>query len=63
MLSSAVADMEEFDNQEVYFLGDLNLNLLNKPKYILDTKHANERYLGHNLKQLIRSPIRVAKSC
>ena len=73
MLSSAVADIEEFDNREVYFLGDLNFNLLNKSKYILDTKSANERvpwankyshfcYM-HNLKQLIRSPTRVAKSC
>ena len=65
--------MEDFDNQEVYFLGDLNFNLLNKSKYILYTKYANEmvpwskKYSPfchmHNLKQLIRSPTRVAKSC
>ena len=73
MLSSAVADIEDFDNQEVYFLGDLNFNLLNNSKYILDTKYTNEsvpwakKYSHfchmHNLKQLIRSPTRVAKSC
>ena len=73
MLSSAIADMEDFDNREVYFLGDLNFNLLNNSKYILDTKYTNERVPWakkyshfcnmHNLKQLIRSPTRVAKSC
>ena len=62
MLSSPVADIEDFDNQEVYFLGDLNFN----SKYILDTKYANERVPWakkyshfchmHNLKQFIRSP-------
>ena len=64
MLSSAVADMEDFDNQEVYFLGDLNFNFVNNSKYILNTKYANERVPCtkkyshfchmHNLKQLIR---------
>ena len=43
MLSSAVASMDDFDNQEDYFLGDLNFNLFNNSKYILDTKYANER--------------------
>ena len=41
-MSSAVAGMEDFDNQEVYFLGNLNFNLLNKTKYILDTKYEKE---------------------
>ena len=40
MLSSAIADMEDFDNQEGYILGDLNFNLLDKSKYILDTKYS-----------------------
>ena len=40
MLSSAIADMEDFDNQEAYILGDLNFNLLDKSKYILDTKYS-----------------------
>ena len=72
MLSSAVAEMEDFENQEVYFLGDLNFNLFHNSKYILDN-NANERVPWakkysqfchmHNLKQLIRSPTRVAKSC
>ena len=72
MLSPAVSDMEDFDNREVYFLGDLNFNLLNKSKYILDTKYSKEmvpwvkKYsqfcFMHNLKQLISSSTRVPKS-
>ena len=37
-----VADMENFDNQEAYLLGDFNFNLLDKYKYILDTKYSKE---------------------
>ena len=40
MVSSAIADMEDFDNQEAYILGDLNFNLLDKSKYIFDTKYS-----------------------
>ena len=42
MASSAIADMENFDNQEAYLLGDFNFNLLDKSKYILDTKYSKE---------------------
>ena len=72
MVSSAIADMEDFDNQEAYILGNLNLNILNKSKYILDTKYSKEMVPSakkysqvcymHNLKQLIRSPTRVASN-
>ena len=71
MVSSAIADMEDFDNQEAYILGDLNFNLLDKSKYILDTKYSKvmvpwaKKYSQfccmHNLKQL-RSPTRVSKA-
>ena len=71
-VSSAIAQMDDFDNQEVYFLGDLNFDLLNKSKYILDRKNSNEiipwvkKHIQfcstHNLKQLIKSPTRVANS-
>ena len=40
MVSSAIADMEDFDNQEAYLLGDLNINLLDKSKYMLDIKYS-----------------------
>ena len=40
MVSSAIADMEDFDKHEAYLLGDLNFNLLDKSKYILETKYS-----------------------
>ena len=68
----AFVDMEDFDNQEAYTLGDLNFKLLDKYKYILDTKYSKvmvplaKKYSQfccmHNLKQLIRSPTRVSKA-
>ena len=39
MVSSAIADMEYFDKHEAYLLGYFNFNLLDKSKYILDTKY------------------------
>ena len=45
MVSSAIADMEDCDNQDVYTLGDLNFNL-NKFKYILDGNISKEMVLG-----------------
>ena len=72
MVSSAIAEMEDFDNQEAYILGDLNFNLLDKSKYILDTKYSkvmvpwakkySQFWSMHNLKQIIRSPTRVSKA-
>ena len=63
MVSSAIADMEGFDNQEAYILGDLNFDLLDKSKYILDTKYrkvivpwakkSSQFCCMHSLKQLI----------
>ena len=62
MVSSAIADMEDFDNQEDYILGDLNFNLVDKSKYILDTKYSKVMVPWDRLKQHIRSPTRVAKT-
>ena len=33
-LSAAITDTDSFDNQEVYILGDLNINLWHEGKYI-----------------------------
>ena len=33
-LSTAISRSNTFDNQEVYILGDLNINLINKQKHI-----------------------------
>ena len=40
MVSSTIADMQDFDNQEVYILGDLNFNPFKNSKYILDKKNS-----------------------
>ena len=40
MVLSAISDMEDFNNQKAYILWDLNFNLLDKSKYILDTKYS-----------------------
>ena len=48
MVSSAIADREDFDNQEPYILGDLNFNLVDKSKYILDTKYSKVMVLWAN---------------
>ena len=71
-VSAAIAEFDNFDNQEVYILGDLNYDLLDKNNYILEGNNSKRsvpwvnQYLQfmsmHNLKQLIRSPTRVAKS-
>ena len=39
IVSSAIADMEDFDKHEAYLLGDFNFNRLDKSKYILETKY------------------------
>ena len=39
MVSSEISDMEDFYKLEAYLLADLNFNLLDKSKYILETKY------------------------
>ena len=68
MVSPAIADMEDFDNHEAYLLGDFNFNLWDKSKCIFETryfpwaKNYSQLCSMHGLKQLIRSPTRVAKA-
>ena len=40
-LSTAISRNNNLDNQEVYILGDLNINLINKQKH---TPNGNNRY-------------------
>ena len=40
MVSSAIADMEDFDKHEAYLLGDFNFNLWDKSKYIFETSYS-----------------------
>ena len=59
-LSTAISKTSCFDNQEVYILGDLNINLINNQKH---TPNGIKRYQEfcslHGLKQLITSPTSV----
>ncbi len=59
-LTLAIANTENFDNQEVYILGDININLINKERHIPNgIKNYREFCSLHGLKQLITSPTRV----
>ncbi len=71
-LSNSILNSDNFINQEVYLLGDLNFNLLNSNgKYIKGYKHNTsvtpwyKNYMdlcsSYNLEQLIRTETRTAK--
>ena len=62
-LSTAISGTTCFDNQEVYILGDLNINLINNQKHTPNgIKHYQEFCSLHGLKQLITSPTRVTEN-
>ena len=59
-LSTAISKTSCFDNQDVYILGDLNINLINNQKHTpIGIKRYQEFCSLHGLKQLITSPTRV----
>ena len=62
-LSTAISRRNTFDNQEVYILGDLNINLINKQKHIPNRiKHCKEFCSHYGLEQLISKPTRVTEN-
>ena len=63
-LSSAISKTSCFNNQEVYILGDLNINLINSQKSHIPNgiKRYRELCSLHGLKQLITSPTRVTEN-
>ena len=62
-LSTAISKTSCFDNQEVYILGDLNINLINNQKHTpYGIKQYQEFCSLHGLKQLITSPTRVTEN-
>ena len=62
-LSTAISRSNTFDNQEVYILGDLNINLINKQKHIPNgIKRYKEFCSLYGLEQLISTPTRVTKN-
>ena len=62
-LSTAISKTSCFDNQEVYILGDLNINLINNQKHTPNgIKQCQEFCSLHSFKQLITSPTRVTEN-
>ena len=58
-----ITNTEYFDNQEVYILGDLNINLLYKEKRLPHGIKAYKEFCAlHNLTQIINSPTRITKN-
>ena len=62
-LSTAILNTHNFDNQEVYFLGDFNINMLPKNKHNGNgIKVYKELCILHNLTQIITEPTRITKN-
>ena len=58
-LTLAISKTNNFDNQEVYILGDLNINLNNKNDSSNGIKRYKEFCSLHGLKQIIEAPTRT----
>ena len=59
-LTSAITNTNDFDNQEVYISGDLNINVMNNKKHVPNgIKKYREFCSQHGLKQLITSPTHI----
>ncbi len=62
-LTEAIKTTQKFDEQEVYILGDFNINLLSKETLcIRKPKYYTEFCSLHGLRQLLNSPTRITES-
>ena len=62
-LSTAISRSNNFDNQEVYILGDVNFHIINKQKHIPNgIKRYKEFCSLYGLEQLISTPTRVTEN-
>ena len=62
-LSTAISETDNFDAQEVYILGDLNINLINNQKHTPNgIKRYKEFCFLNGLKQLLTLPTRIIKT-
>ena len=62
-LTEAIKTTQKFDKQEVYILGDFNINLLSKETLcIRKPKYYTEFCSLHGLRQLLNSPTRITES-
>ena len=62
-LSTAISETDNFDDQEVYILGDLNISLINKQKHNPNGIKRYKEFCSLNgLEQLLTLPTRVTKN-
>ena len=62
-LSTAISETENFDDQEVYILGDLNINLINNQKHTPSGIKRYKEFCSLNgLKQSLTLPTRITKN-
>ena len=62
-LSTAIINTTNFDNQEVYILGDLNMNLIYSGRRIPNSVRKYREFCAlHGLSQLIEAPTRITKN-
>ncbi len=62
-LSNSITNTENFENQEVYVLGDLNINPLYKEKSLPNGIKADQEFCAlHNLTQIINNPTRITEN-
>ena len=62
-LSTAISETDNFDDQEVYILSDLNINLINKQKHTPDgIKRYKEFCSLNDLEELLTLPSRITKT-
>ena len=62
-LSEAISNAENFDNQEVYILGDININLIPHGRCIPNGVRAYREFCSlHGLTQIIKDPTRVTEN-
>ena len=62
-LSMTISKTSCFDNQEVYILGDLNINLINNQKHTPNGIKQYQKFCSlHGLKQVITSPTGVTEN-
>ena len=61
-LTSAINNTNDFEEQEVYMLGDININLIFNGKQVPNgIKKYREFCANHDLKQIITSPTRITE--
>ena len=59
-MSTAISNTNNFDNQEVYILGDLNINLLYKGRNVPNGIKTYREFCSlHSLTQIIKDATRI----